>query len=221
MRTMQKEWSDQTAGQSNIEGLDFPADRYWHDCTVEMRGIHKLQMLETEVWTDKKVKSGSQDGEGTKTYQCEINGTTSVGVRGSLRNKANITGARGKVVVTCSYDENSVTKSESVKWGDRTGGNSLIYDLFLPDNHIWEKCSITIDFDKNSNTGCMVSLLKNGEMAYLPDGKLPAWVEKFGSGSVVYTFDINDCVPLVVSGYISNKNIGGGADIILTGFYKE
>jgi len=226
MGEMKKSWHDDTRGGSNIEGINFPADRYWKTCSVTMNGIHRLQLLSTEVWTDKKIAGGSQDGEGQKKYQCGINGMCVVTVNGYLKNKLNPSGAVGEVIVTCTYDDDSVVKSESKTWEDRTAANSLIQDLFLPADHTWLKCEIRVDFhssttDNPSTTGCMVTLIKNGELAFLPDGTLPLWAEKVGAGSVSYLFDINAKVSLVAAGYISNKIAGGGAKVTLTGYYKE
>jgi len=217
-----KQWQDETAGKSNIgDQLVFLPDRRWTTCTVTMDGIHKLQTLHSEVWTDKKLgeKTVNDEERGTK-YSCPINARTSVRVEGYLQNKINPTGASGKVEVACEYDDASVMPYETATWGDETAGNSLIKNLFLPATHKWEQCAIVVKFKENHFTGCMVTLLKKGELAYLPDGTLPAWKEHTGNGCVTYTFDINAKVPLVVAGYISNKSFGGGASITLYGFYK-
>lgn len=175
----------------------------------------------TEVYTNRQKGCGEVNGKDIAEYTCDINEMTSVTIRGEMVSYAIAMAGKGKVIASCTYDDNGeILKSEGDEWGDRAGFNSFIYDLYLPASHIWEKCSITIAFDANSTSGCMVTLLKNGELAYLPDGTLPGWVESTGSDTMTYTFDIGAQVPLVVVGYVSNKLIGGGANITLLGYYR-
>ena len=67
-------------------------------------------------------------------------------------------------------------------------------------------------------TQCYVTLIAGGAL------KKPLYERKVlnGTEEIVLTYEINNKVPLVVAGYISNMDIiGAGAEIILTGYYEE
>lgn len=109
-------------------------------------------------------------------------------------------------------------KSESISWSACTEGISSIDNLCLYGTHLWEKCEIYLQGYENKNTGCMITLISNGEIH--KEGRVD-WMELVGTQSRTYSFEIHKKVSLVVAGYISNPAIiGGGASITLTGFYK-
>jgi hypothetical protein len=225
MGTEEKQWSDQTAGKSYIEHLTFPADRKWTKVKVEMyvKAGFGSANVKTELHTDKIEGSGSVQekwgSEETKSYEVNLNRVCAFYIDGYLSGVA----SKGRVTVTASYEDGSILKSESKTWGDETAGISMIDRLYLDATQKWEKVTIAVSFDKNKSTGCMVTLLNNGELAYMNDGNIPPWADHFGSGNKIYEFTLNgrDKVPLVVDGYItSHAVIGGGATITLTGYYR-
>lgn len=217
-----KKWHDRTAGKSKIENLNFTADRFWEECEITIKGEEK-----NVFGTPNQEFTIYLNGEkifddalfGTKTIKKSIKKNCTISVTGVMGvNLGTIPPAVGGVEVCCTYT-GPVLHGKSVTWSDATAGISCIDRLFLDDEHIWEKCEIKVEGNKDKSTGCMVTLIADGDFA---PGNLPGWTVLNGTESKIYTFEIGKKVPLVVAGYITNHAIvGGGAKITLTGFYKQ
>jgi hypothetical protein len=121
----------------------------------------------------------------------------------TLKGKVN-----GSVTVTCTFDDTISS------WYDYTIGASVIRGVCLEGAHNWKKCDVTVQADTGTNTFCMITLLKNGELY----GSLPKEINTSGEQKYTFPFDINDTASLVVAGYISNHGHGAGARVTLTGY---
>jgi len=210
-----KRWSDRTAWKSNINGLVFPPDRKWTTVTVNMvakSATLSSATVKATLYTDKEEKSGDVTASWGKTeskqYDIVLNRVCSFYIDGYLQGVS----SGGEVIITAKYEEGSVLKSESKTWGDATAGISIINGLYLDATQKWERASITISFKPNTQTGCMVTLLNNGELAYMDNKELPPWADSQGSGDVIYPFNLQckNKVPLVVDGYITFHPFNSG-----------
>ena len=219
MKSEIHKWEDATGGKSNIEGLVFPADRYWTNGRITVRGRDKHQTVDLELYINNKLVKEvtcKPDQNETQIIDFQIDGVKAVTVGGVLRNTG-VFGASAYVEVEIWY-EGGIQQSESAKWSDETAGMSMIENLCLEGRHSWKKCDIRIQGKKNRATQCSVTLLAGGAL------KEPFYDKKIlnGTEEVVFSYEINRKLPLVVVGFIDNCDvIGAGADITLTGYYEE
>ncbi|MDL2269649.1 hypothetical protein LJC41_06775 [Desulfosarcina sp. OttesenSCG-928-G17] len=214
-----KSWSDRTAGTSNIENLNFPADRIWKTCTVTVEGRESHQNFDIQVKADGKVidtKLYKNVKKGEKySFPVDINKQCAVDIGGKLSIDA-FPPASGTVTAECSYDE-VIFEQERKTWSDETIGISCIENLFLPDNHAWDHAEVFVENHPNRTTGCQVTLIANGEIIK----PMPGWIQLNGSEQQRFSYPVNARVSLIVAGYITNKGTGSGADITLIGYYKK
>lgn len=226
MKSETKKWFAETKNVSKINGLNFFANKTWQLCNITVKntkGKSKFKIIvaiDDTIHTEKFIlKNGASK---LLTYKVYENATISV--TGKLsKSLFDVSKAGGTVTVECTYNPSEVFRSKSVQWQDKTNGNSLIENLFLTDEK-WERCEIKIVGHKNKNTGCFVNLLANGELRKTPKG-LPHKIILNGADTKIFTFhldDIQEKVPLVVTGYIFNNIVvaGGGLTITLTGIYR-
>ncbi len=213
-------WEAETKNVINISKLHFPGDKKWETCLVEVRGTKAYQSFSILIKTGDVViakEEFSLRKDEIRVMERSINKVCSIDVTGQLRNNGSLE-AGGSIYVTCIYNPVEQYKSESINWGAMTDEMSCIDNLCLYGTQLWEKCEIYIEGYDNKNTGCMLTLITNGEIH--KDGRID-WVELMGAQSRTFSFEIKKKVPLVVAGYISNTAIiGAGAGITLTGFYK-
>ncbi len=213
-------WEAETGSVSNINNLYFPGDKKWMTCLVEVRGTKRNQNFFIQVKADGKIVASEEfslkENE-IRVIERSIHKACSIDVTGRLKSDGSGT-AGGSIYITCVFDPEEQYKSESIIWSAMTEGISSIDNLCLYAAQVWEKCEIHIDSFENKNTGCMITLITNGEI--LKGGRID-WMELNSAQSRTYSFEIHKKVPLLAAGYISNPAIiGGGASITLTGFYK-
>ena len=222
--TEYKEWSDDTSVRSSIGRLNFSADKYWKDLVIKVKAnkgstyfLLKMQIDGEEKSREFSLKEGKE-----KQFILPINGNKKISINGYLQNNGSW-GVSGSVAVEAHYD--SSIKTKVAKWEDRTGGISFIEKMFLTleKDELWEQCEIRITGHENSNTGCMVNLICNGELIEAA-GKYPHWVELQGPEFKSFRFSLNKSGPLVVAGYITRpltSLVGGGANIELIATYQK
>lgn len=215
-----KKWSDETKGASYIEHLTFPSDRKWTTCKVTVTGKQSSQSVDVnvDIGGTKYSFSCTLKKNESKTMEYTVGGKfCAINITGKLSTKDFFYLSGAEVLVECVYEESEILKSKSVSWGDSTLGVSCIEKLYLDATEKWEHCEIKVQGLKNKITGAKTTVIVDGELK----GN-PSWKVLTGTESIVYTYDnINAKVTLLVAGYITNNmGPGGGANIILTGFYK-
>ncbi|MGB8451772.1 MAG: hypothetical protein WCD89_05505 [Anaerocolumna sp.] len=213
-------WEAETKNVININKLHFPGDKKWEACLVEVRGTKRIQSFSIIIKTDDVIiakEEFSLRKDEIRVMERRIDKVCSIEVEGQLRNNSSLK-AGGSIQVTCIYNPSEQFDSETIRWGGITDETSCIDNLCLYGTQAWEKCEIYIEGYENKNTGCMLTLISNGEIH--KDGRI-GWIELKDTQSRTFSFEIKKKVPLVVAGYISNTAItGAGANITLTGFYK-
>lgn len=213
-------WEKETRNVSNISQLHFPGDKKWETCLVEVRGTRRNQRFSIVIKVDGRVltkQEFSLEKDEIRIIERNIHRNCSIDVTGQLMVNGSLT-AGGYVYVTCTYNPMEQFKSKSVTWNAFTEEMSSIDNLCLYDSQLWEKCEIFIQGYENRNTGCMITLISNGE---INNNGIIDWMELMDTQSETFSFQINQKVSLVVAGYISNSSlIGAGAKLTLMGFYK-
>ncbi len=216
-----RSWQDETAGTSKIQGLNFEGDREWLNCEVSATGLKSSQSVDLTVnvgGETKATETFTLRRNETKTISTAVKARTSISVGGALRNSG-VLGAGARVTATCTYEPGAVLRKKSSHWQDETGGTSCIEGLWLDGDHKWTGCEIIAEGLQARGTGCMLTLIVNGELRH---GAVPNWMELNGTESKVFNYPVGEKVPLLVAGYITNHKLtGGGAKITLTGFYEE
>lgn len=212
-------WKDETGGKSRIEGLVFAADKNWKNGKITVTGKLNYQKVDLEIYIENELvleKTCKLDKNETEIIEFQVNGRKSVNITGTLKNSG-VLGAGANIIAEIWY-EGEAYQSKSVRWSDETAGLSVIENLCLEGTKEWTKCDIRLQGKKDRATQCYVTLIAGGAL------KEPLYERKIlnGTEEIVLTYEINNKVPLVVAGYISNMDIiGAGAEIILTGYYEE
>ncbi|HVI45142.1 MAG TPA: hypothetical protein VM802_09730 [Chitinophaga sp.] len=213
MIPVKKTWKDKTNGVSKIERLNFDGDRFWEKCTITIVGKNKNGLFGAVqkfiVYLNGKKIFGKYL-HGKEVITRTINSDKGFSVTGEMSSEFLTSTADGSVTVECTYKESSVLKSKSVTWKD--GGVVTIMErLFLDATETWKKCEVLVEGYQNGANHFSLQLIRDGSLA---DDK-PKTQELFGTGSRLYTYDINAKETLLVSGYF----IAGGGKVTLTGFY--
>ncbi len=225
MITETKVWHDEIGLESKFEGLYFEGNRICKECAIAVTGYYS-QMFNGRPSQSFHIECNSETcgdievgGNNTQTIYPPIrNPYAPIYITGSMKLANFATKGSGKVVVTCSYEKNEYN-TKSVSWGDETGFKSNIESLCLDDDRYWEHCTILIENKDNMHTGCMITLLENGDLHPICTGK---WCVITNNNPIMYTIPIKRKSSLAIAGYISNHNMlfSGGAKITLTGYYK-
>ncbi|WMJ88974.1 hypothetical protein [Anaerocolumna sp. MB42-C2] len=213
-------WADKTKDVSYINHLHFRGDKKWKSLVVVVRGTMKYQEFSIIIKAGDKIIAYEEfsllENE-IKVLERSIDKDVYIDVTGQLISGGFFT-AGGNIYVTCTYDSNEQYKSSSVIWEADTGEKSTIDNFYLDNNQLWEKCEIYIEGHKDRSTGCLLTLLSNGEIH--KNGRMD-FVELYETESVTYSFEIKQKVSLIVTGYISNLLfLEAGAKITLTGYYQ-
>lgn len=220
---VEKRWQDATGGKSYIEGLNYIADHMWTYGIITIKGTRKKTEVELEVTAGGKTLCKFDDfsikDKETKTLKFNVNAKTSVSVLGCIKNSY-VFGAGVDIHVQL-YFEGEKIKNVQKTWSDSTGGISCIEGLGIDAEKHWEKCSILVKGNKGKETGCLLTLLVDGDLMIIEEMKEHFTVT--GTSSKLFEVDINKKASLLVAGYIGNSSIvaGAGASIILTATYKE
>ncbi|QHQ61649.1 hypothetical protein Ana3638_13420 [Anaerocolumna sedimenticola] len=213
-------WADKTKDVSYVNHLHFKGDKKWESCVVVVRGTMKFQEFSIMIKAGNKIIAYEEfsllENE-IKVLERSIGKAECIDVTGQLKSDGFFT-AGGSIYVTCTYDPQGQYKSSTATWETDTDNRSSIDNLFLDDNQLWDKCEIYIEGHKDKSTGCLFTLISNGE---IHKNGMVDWMELYDTESVTYTFEIKQKVSLIVAGYISNISFSGaGARITLTGYYQ-
>lgn len=213
-------WEGETRYKTNIGKLHFPGDRKWENCRVEVRGTDRNQGFRIEIKADGAVIAREDfrlKQDEVRIIEKAVKKSCSLDITGQLKSVNSDMGG-GNIYITCTFDPAERYQSQSVSWKAPAEGISGIDNLCLYARQLWEKCEIYVEGYENGRTGCMLTLISDGEIQN--NGKME-WMELTGNQSGTFSFDIKKKVPLVVAGYISGLALtGAGAVITLTGFYK-
>ncbi len=219
-----KKWEDATGGVSKIERLTFDADHNWTDGKITVTGTRSKSWLEIEanagsknlLDTEFKIKN-----EEVMYFDFKVRECRAVAVTGKLQNWY-VFGAGALVSVSLGYSktEKPIKKVEK-SWSDSTAGISCIEGLGIDATHHWKSCVIEVVGDKDQVTGCLLTLLVDGDlygMDLLEDSFTIS-----GTSSKIFEFNIDKKSSLLVAGYITNAGVftGGGLRITLTATYEE
>lgn len=214
-------WKASTRNICYISGLHFPGDRIWDNCLIRVKGLRNSQKFIIEIQTDGLVTAREEfilRQDEIRVIERKIQKSSSIDVTGQLKT-VNFIEAAGMIHVTCRYKQSVRYKSLSVSFRAWEEGINSFHNLYLYGGRLWEKCEIYIQGNEKGSTGCMLTLLTNGEID--ENGRLD-WLELKGSQTQTCSFPIHRKVPLIAAGYLLLRSGGGtGADITLTGFYIE
>lgn len=213
-------WEAETRSICYLNGLHFPGDRRWESCLVEVRGTKKSQSFIIEIRADGGLITREEftlKQDEIRVIERKVESNSSIDITGQLKS-TNAVKAGGIIIVSCGYSSGIMYKTQSVIFKAVSDGISNIENLCLFAVKLWEKCEIYIEGYEKCNTGCMLTLISNGEID--KRGKLD-WLELRDKQSKPFSIEIHKKVPIVVAGYIASQSgIQGGAIITLTGFYK-
>ncbi len=212
-------WEAETRSISYLNGLHFPGDRKWESCLVEVRGTKKSQSFIIEIRTDGRLAAREEftlKQDEIRVIERRIESSSSIDITGQLKS-TNAVKAGGNIYVSCSFSSGIILKTQSVLFKTAADGISNIGNLYLYAAQLWEKCEIYIEGYEKSSTGCMLTLISNGEID--KNGKLD-WLELRDKQSKTFSIELHKKIPIVVAGYVASQSeTGGGAVITLTGFY--
>lgn len=212
-------WEAETRSISYLNGLHFPGDRKWESCLVEVRGTKKSQSFIIEIRTDGRLAAREEftlKQDEIRVIERRIESSSSIDITGQLKS-TNAVKAGGNIYVSCSFSSGIIFKTQSVLFKTAADGISNIGNLYLYAAQLWEKCEIYIEGYEKSSTGCMLTLISNGEID--KNGKLD-WLELRDKQSKTFSIELHKKIPIVVAGYVASQSeTGGGAVITLTGFY--
>lgn len=213
-------WEEETNSAANISDLHFPGDKKWESCLVEVRGIYNNQSFTIEIKEDGALiakEEFSLKKDEIRVIEQKIEKVCSIDVTGQLKAPGFLKGG-GYIYLTCTYDPSEQYKSETVTWNTTTQEVGHIDNLCLYGDKLWEKCEIYIKGYEKSETGCMLTLISNGEIQ--ENGRI-LWTELIGSQSRTFSFQIHKKVSLLAVGYITSPAwTNARVTITLTGFYK-
>ncbi len=213
-------WEAETRSISYLNGLHFPGDRKWESCLVEVRGTKKSQSFIIEIRTDGRLAAREEftlKQDEIRVIERRIESSSSIDITGQLKS-TNAVKAGGNIYVSCSFSSGIIFKTQSVLFKTAEDGISNIGNLYLYAAQLWEKCEIYIEGYEKSSTGCMLTLISNGEID--KNGRLD-WLELRDKQSKTFSIELHKKIPIVVAGYVASQSeTGGGAVITLTGFYK-
>ena len=213
-------WDAETRSISYLSGFHFPGDRRWESCLVEVRGTKKSQSFIIEIRTDGRLTAREEftlKQDEIRLIERRVESSSSIDITGQLKS-SNAVKAGGNIYVSCSYSSGIMFKTQSILFKTAADGISNIGNLYLYAVQLWEKCEIYIEGYEKSSTGCMLTLISNGEID--KNGKLD-WLELRDKQSKTFSIELHKKVPIVVAGYVASQlGTGGGVVITLTGFYK-
>ncbi len=213
-------WEAETRSISYLNGFHFPGDRKWESCLVEVVGTKKSQSFIIEIRTDGRLAAREEftlKQDEIRVIERRIESSSSIDITGQLKS-TNAVKAGGNIYASCSSSSGIIFKTQSVVFKTAADGISNIENLYLYAAQLWEKCEIYIEGYEKSSTGCMLTLISNGEID--KNGKLD-WFELRDKQSKTFSIELHKKIPIVVAGYVASQSeTGGGAVITLTGFYK-
>ncbi len=226
IRTIRRQWSEETGFYSRIEDLSLPGRRRWTRVFLSARGTQWSQIFRLRL-----QKDGSQTlldesfalnrGE-IWSRSLSVTGPCHIQAQGFIQ-ASGLAPAGALVELTGYYEDEPELLSQSVTLDLETGALSVIQDLFLPAVQVWERAELAAFQREGAPAFVRLGLLANGLLCGYPSDSFQAEGEAEADQPVVLSFPVGAKVPLVGIGCAESlvPLLTSRIQITLKGYYNR